>query len=109
VQHLLVALLAVTHSLTHSLTLFVVDLHADAILQGLYRFLCGRGQTLLHDPALYRVVHLLMTKLFTKLVAELRRLGSKIIYADFYRIIIATNRHVSGLDGVCYHCNLLDD
>jgi hypothetical protein len=35
------------------------DLHADALLMGLYRFLCGNGQTLLYDPALYRSVPLL--------------------------------------------------
>lgn len=47
----------------------------------------------MHDPLLYRVVYLLMSKLFSRLMAEFRRLGSHVIYADFYRIVIATNRY----------------
>jgi hypothetical protein len=44
--------------------------------------------------ATVRVVHILMTKLFSRLISEFRNLGCKIVYADFYRIIIATTRYV---------------
>lgn len=30
------------------------DLHADSLLMGLYRYLCGKGRTLLHDTSLFR-------------------------------------------------------
>lgn len=70
------------------------DTHADAILQAIYRFLCGHnGQTLLHDPALHRVVYDLMGRLFMRFIGEFRRLGVKVVYADFYRIIIHTNKY----------------
>lgn len=35
-----------------------------------------------------------MSKLFIRLVSELKSLGCKIIYADYYRVIIATTRYV---------------
>ena len=59
-----------------------------------YRFLCGHnGQSLLHDPSLHRVVYDLMGRLFSKFIGELKRLGVKVVYADFYRIIIHTNKY----------------
>ena len=69
------------------------NLHAEVLLMGLYRYLCGRGQTLLHDPSLHRIVYTLMIKLFLKLMSEFKKLGSVIVYADFYRIIISTGRY----------------
>jgi DNA polymerase epsilon subunit 1 len=69
------------------------NLHAEVLLMGLYRYLCGRGQTLLHDPSLHRIVYALMIKLFGRLISEFKKLGSVIVYADFYRIVISTNRY----------------
>lgn len=63
------------------------------ILLALYRYLCGFGDALLYDPALHRVVHGLMTKLFRRLVGEIQKLGAQIIYADFSRIIIHTSKN----------------
>ena len=68
---------------------------ADSILTAVYRYLCGYGNGLLSDPLLHRVIYGLMTKLFQKLVGGLRRLGTKVVYADFGRIIISTDKHVS--------------
>lgn len=42
-----------------------------------------------------RVIQILMSKLFIRLISELKSLGCKIIYADYYRVIIATTRFVS--------------
>jgi hypothetical protein len=75
---------------------------ADSILTAVYRYLCGYGNGLLSDPLLHRVIYGLMTKLFQKLVGGLRRLGTRVVYADFGRIIISTDKHVSDtLIGCC--------
>ena len=68
------------------------DVISDNILTSLYRYLCGFGNALLYDPALYRLIYGLMSKLFRNLIGELTRLGTKIIYADFNRIIIHTDK-----------------
>ena len=75
---------------------------ADSILTAVYRYLCGYGSGLLSDPLLHRVIYGLMTKLFQKLVGGLRRLGTKVVYADFGRIIISTDKHVSIVYMVVY-------
>jgi hypothetical protein len=68
---------------------------ADSILTAVYRYLCGYGNGLLSDPLLHRVIYGLMIKLFQKLIGGLRKLGTCVVYADFGRIIIATDKHVS--------------
>jgi DNA polymerase epsilon subunit 1 len=55
--------------------------------------------SLLYDPALRRTLYNLMKKLFLMLVAEFKRLGSVIIYADFNKIILCTKKN-SVLDGI---------
>ncbi|KAI8093391.1 uncharacterized protein BX664DRAFT_278331 [Halteromyces radiatus] len=44
----------------------------------------------MYDPCLHGLVHSMMKKVFMQLVAEFRRLGAKIVFANFRRIIIAT-------------------
>ena len=68
------------------------DVISDSILTALYRYLCGFGDGLLYDPALHRVVYGLMTKLFKRLISELRRLGAKVVYADFRRVVLDTGK-----------------
>ncbi|KIY72932.1 hypothetical protein CYLTODRAFT_485908 [Cylindrobasidium torrendii FP15055 ss-10] len=46
----------------------------------------------MYDPAFHRFVHGLMRKTFIQLLAEFRRLGSQIIYADFSRIFLSTSK-----------------
>eukprot|EP01038_Epipyxis_sp_PR26KG_P011543 gene11543-15462_t len=65
---------------------------ADSILIAVYRYLCGYGNGLLSDPALHRIIYSLMVKLFKKLIGGLKRLGTTVVYADFSRIIVATNK-----------------
>jgi hypothetical protein len=74
--------------------IFPGDPVSDSLLTSLYRYLCGYGDALLQDAMLFRLVHSLMAKLFRRLIGELRRLGTQIIYADFNRIVIHTNKQV---------------
>jgi DNA polymerase epsilon subunit 1 len=66
---------------------------SDSIITALYRYLCGYGNALLRDPALHRVVYGLMVKLFRRIVSALKKLGTKVIYADFSRVIIHTDKY----------------
>ncbi|KAL6571839.1 hypothetical protein OROHE_002708 [Orobanche hederae] len=67
------------------------NVFADAVLQQLYRWLCS-PKSKLHDPALHRMLHKVMQKVFALLVAELRKLGATIVFASFGRIIIDTGK-----------------
>uniref|UniRef100_A0AAV1TLX8 DNA polymerase epsilon catalytic subunit n=1 Tax=Peronospora matthiolae TaxID=2874970 RepID=A0AAV1TLX8_9STRA len=64
---------------------------ADHVLQQFYRWLCSPN-SLSYDPALHAMVKRLMEKLYLQLLAEFRRLGSQIVYADFSKIIICTKK-----------------
>ncbi|KAK0199787.1 hypothetical protein DFS33DRAFT_1388090 [Desarmillaria ectypa] len=46
----------------------------------------------LYDPNLHRFVHSLMRKTFIRLLAEFKRLGSHVVYADFSRILLSTSK-----------------
>ncbi|CAN0487632.1 unnamed protein product, partial [Ectocarpus sp. 12 AP-2014] len=65
--------------------------HADSLLVHFYRWICAR-QSLLHNATLHRLVHRLMHKVFSRLIAELRRLGACVVFASFQKVIIATNK-----------------
>nr|CAD7428081.1 unnamed protein product [Timema monikensis] len=64
---------------------------ADFQILHFYRWLQSPN-ALLYDPALRRSLHNLMKKLFIQLVAEFKRLGSVIVYANFNKIIICTKK-----------------
>ena len=64
---------------------------ANSLLLHVHR-LTSAQESLMHDPTIHRVLHTLTTKLFNLLVAELRRLGANLVYADFGRVIIATSK-----------------
>ena len=67
---------------------------SDSLLTAVYRYLCGYGNGLLTDPALHRVVYNLMIKLFRKLISGLVKMGTRVVHANFGRIIICTNKSV---------------
>ncbi|XP_042374345.1 DNA polymerase epsilon catalytic subunit A-like [Zingiber officinale] len=67
------------------------NIFADAILQRLYQWLCS-PMSKLHDPALHRVLDMVMRKVFVLLLYELRKLGANIIFASFSKIIIDTGK-----------------
>lgn len=58
----------------------------------MYRWICSPSSRL-HDPALKATVQRLMRKLLLQLVAELKRLGTTVVYADTSTLILATGRH----------------
>jgi len=77
------------------------NVFADCLLQHLYRWLCS-PLSKLHDPALHRILHKVMQKVYALLLAELRKLGATIVFADFSRIIIATGKfQVPAAQGYC--------
>ncbi|CAM8878713.1 unnamed protein product [Rhodiola kirilowii] len=67
------------------------NVFADAILQHLYRWLCS-PHSKLHDPALHRLLHKVMQKVFALLLAEFRKLGATIVFANFSKIILDTGK-----------------
>ncbi|VBB29888.1 unnamed protein product [Acanthocheilonema viteae] len=64
---------------------------ADQVIVSLDRWLRTQ-HSLMYDPAIVRVVDILITKLILLLVAELNRLGGRIIYASNSRLIMCTKR-----------------
>jgi DNA polymerase epsilon subunit 1 len=76
------------------------DPMADNLLLNMYRWLCSPG-SLMYDPALHRMVHVLMKKVWLQLLAEIRSLGARVVYASFTRITIATEK-ASLHDGRAY-------
>uniref|UniRef100_A0A8C8ZA88 DNA polymerase epsilon catalytic subunit n=1 Tax=Prolemur simus TaxID=1328070 RepID=A0A8C8ZA88_PROSS len=67
------------------------NVYADNQVMHFYRWLRSPS-SLLHDPALHRMLHNMMKKLFLQLIAEFKRLGSSVVYANFNRIILCTKK-----------------
>ncbi|CAH2005328.1 unnamed protein product [Acanthoscelides obtectus] len=67
------------------------NVFADFQVIHFYRWLRS-AKALLYDPALLRTLQNLMKKLFLQLVAEFKRLGCMIIYANFDKIVICSKR-----------------
>ena len=76
------------------------NLYADYQIVHFYRWLSSPS-SLLYDPALRKTLLQLMKKLFLQLVAEFKRLGSVIVYADFNKIILNTKKRTV-IDAVSY-------
>jgi len=66
--------------------------YADALLSQIHRWLFSPNSSL-RDPSLKNLVELCMKKVFTLLLAELRKLQVEVVYADMRRVIIATGKH----------------
>lgn len=64
---------------------------AEVLLNNVYHWVSS-PQSKTYDPALHRLVHLMMRKVFLQLLQELKKLGSRIVHADFNQIVIATNK-----------------
>ena len=65
--------------------------YADELLSQIHRWLFSPNSSL-RDPSLKNLVELCMKKVFTLLLAELRKLQVEVVYADMRRIIIATGK-----------------
>lgn len=46
----------------------------------------------LYDPGIHRFIHGLMRKTFIQMLAEFKRLGSHVVYADLSRILLVTSK-----------------
>nr|CAH7746305.1 unnamed protein product [Callosobruchus chinensis] len=71
------------------------NVFADFQVIHFYRWLRS-AKALLYDPALLRSLQNLMKKLFLQLVAEFKRLGCMIIYANFDKIVVCSKRRKTG-------------
>ncbi|KAI8443886.1 DNA polymerase epsilon subunit 1, partial [Phakopsora pachyrhizi] len=65
--------------------------HYRGLIRHFWRWMSSASSSMF-DPALHRFVQGLMRKVFSKMLFELRRLGTGIIYADFNRIFLSTNK-----------------
>ena len=65
--------------------------HADALLGQLRRWLLS-DDSALREPALRRLVELCVKKTFTLLLAEMKKLGATVVFADARRIIVSTGK-----------------
>uniref|UniRef100_A0A0N5A8U1 DNA polymerase epsilon catalytic subunit n=1 Tax=Syphacia muris TaxID=451379 RepID=A0A0N5A8U1_9BILA len=83
--------------LRHFLQDCIRDIHiygskiADQIVMNTYRWLLSTT-SLLYDPAIARGVDILITKLCLLLVAEINRLGGKVLYVSRSQLFISTQR-----------------
>lgn len=68
------------------------NVYAELLMMHFYRWLTS-GTALLYDPALQQLVYGLMRKVFLQLLGELKRLGATVVFANFNRIILTTNKH----------------
>ncbi|XP_037072699.1 DNA polymerase epsilon catalytic subunit A-like [Pollicipes pollicipes] len=84
----------VLRSMVHSLLLDVTqhqNVFADYQMVHLYRWLRS-PHALLYDPALKKILHVVMKKLFLQLISELQRLGAVIVYANFNKVVVCTKK-----------------
>ena len=64
---------------------------ADMLQMHFFRWLQS-SEAYFHDPALHRLIHNLMSKVFLQLVALIRTFQATVVYASFNKIIIATSK-----------------
>ncbi|KAI3783594.1 hypothetical protein L1987_42678 [Smallanthus sonchifolius] len=67
------------------------NIFADELLQHLYRWICS-PRSKLHDPALLRMLHKVMQKVLALLLAEFRKLGATVIFANYSKVIFDTGK-----------------
>ncbi|XP_037953438.1 DNA polymerase epsilon catalytic subunit 1 [Teleopsis dalmanni] len=67
------------------------NVYSDFQIIHFYRWIRS-SNSLLYDPALRRSLNNLMRKLFLNIIAEFKRLGSTIIYADFNKIVLSSSK-----------------
>ncbi|VDC07978.1 unnamed protein product [Peniophora sp. CBMAI 1063] len=67
------------------------DTPATLAVDHFFRWISSRASCM-YDPSIHRFVHGLMRKTFIQLLAEFKRLGSQVVYADFGRILLVTSK-----------------
>jgi DNA polymerase epsilon subunit 1 len=63
----------------------------ERMIDTLHRWLLSTS-SFMHDPSLYGLVHGMMKKVFMQLVAEFKRLGATIVFANFHKIVLTTSK-----------------
>lgn len=76
------------------------NVYSDYQIVHFYRWIRS-SSSFLYDPALRRSLNTLMKKLFLQIISEFKLLGVDVIYADFTKIIINSNKK-SIIDGISY-------
>ncbi|KAI9311051.1 hypothetical protein BX666DRAFT_2032324 [Dichotomocladium elegans] len=74
------------------------NLMGEAMLDSIHRWLQST-QSNMHDPCLYGLIHGMMKKVFMQLIAEIKRTGSTIVFANFHRLLIATSKETMDTAG----------
>ncbi|KAF8586771.1 DUF1744-domain-containing protein [Ramaria rubella] len=64
---------------------------ADLAVDHFWRWICSSAAQMF-EPNLQRFIHGLMRKTFIQLLAEFKRLGSNVVFADFSRIYLVTSK-----------------
>lgn len=68
---------------------------SDLVVNGFWRWISSPSSNMF-EPALHRFLHGLMRKVFLQLLAEFKRLGTQVVYADFNRIFLLTTKPDAG-------------
>jgi hypothetical protein len=71
---------------------FVLTMFDFFIFYYLFIVLWCSPRSKLHDPALHRMLHKIMQKVFALLIAEFQKLGATIVFANFSKIILDTGK-----------------
>ncbi len=67
----------------------------ELVINHFWRWLSS-SSAFMYDPALQRFLHGLMRKIFLQLLAEFKRLGTQVVYADFNKIFLLTSKPDAG-------------
>jgi DNA polymerase epsilon subunit 1 len=64
---------------------------AGVAIDHFWRWISSHASNL-YEPSLHRFIHGLMRKTFIQMLAEFKRLGSQVVYADLSRILLVTSK-----------------
>ncbi|KAL7311155.1 DNA polymerase epsilon catalytic subunit [Mucor circinelloides] len=65
--------------------------YGEHMIDTLHRWLLSTN-SFMYDPSLYSLIHSMMKKVFMQLVAEFKRLGATVVFANFHKIVLTTNK-----------------
>ncbi len=69
--------------------------HSAHLADNFWRWVSSTSSAM-HEPAIQRFLHGLMRKTLLQMLAEFKRLGSDVIFADFNRIFLRTTKPTAG-------------
>ncbi|KAK6638721.1 hypothetical protein RUM43_006988 [Polyplax serrata] len=68
------------------------NMYADYQIVHFYRWVRSPN-AILYDPAIRKMMHNMMKKLFLQLLAEFKRLGAIVVFANFNKVVICTKKN----------------